>query len=164
LPGIDPDYVTFELGSGWNRMTRNHQNPKRGHNPMTKQRRLPTVIALCAAAALMIGVLASPAQAALKHLDGTVAAKNAAAKTFRITTQSGRSVSFKVNSRTEFERIAGGFSGLAKGLAIEVDYVQTANGNVAKQVETQGGGGGDDNGGDDDGSHGGGNDDGPNHT
>lgn len=136
---------------------------------MTRQRKLPTVIALCAAAALMIGVLASPAQAALKHLDGTVAAKNGAAKTFRITTQGGRSVSFKVTGNTEFERIAGGFSGLQKGLAIEVDYVKTANGNIARQVETQGGGGGDDDsGGDDNGgrddSGGGGNDDGPNHT
>lgn len=130
-----------------------------------KPRKLQALIALCASAALMIGVLAAPAQAAVKHLDGTVAAKNAGAKTFRITTQGGRNVTFKVNSNTEFERISGGFSGLRKGLAIEVDYVTTANGNIARQVETQGGGGGDDNGsGDDNGGHGGGSDDGPNHT
>jgi hypothetical protein len=114
------------------------------------------------AVALTVAVAAAPAQAAVKHLDGTVAAKNAKAKTFQITTQGGRSVRFIVNSRTVFERISGGFSGLRAGAEIEVDFVQAANGKVAKQVEPQGGGGG---GGDDDGGHGGGgDDDGPNHT
>lgn len=110
------------------------------------------------AGALMFGVLASTAGAALKHYDGTVVSKNATAKTFRITTQGGSKLTFKVNGTTVFERIAGGFGGLSKGLAIEVDAVQTKAGLVARKVEPQGSGGG---GG---GGHGGGSDDGPNHT
>jgi hypothetical protein len=122
---------------------------------------LLTVVAIAAAS-----FAAAPAQAALKHFDGTVVSKDSNAKTFRIATQSG-SLRIKVNSGTEFERIAGGFSGLRKGLAIEVDARQTSNGLVAVQVEPQGGnggGGGGDSGGDDHGGSGGGSDDGPNHT
>ncbi len=107
------------------------------------------------AAALIVGVLAVPAQAALRHIDGTVVSKNSDNRTFRITTQGGSQVRIKVNGTTEFERIAG-FGALHKGLKIEVDAQQTSNGLVAKQVEPQGGNGG---GGD---GHGG--DDGPNHT
>lgn len=122
---------------------------------------LLTVVAIAAAA-----LAAAPARAALKHFDGTVVSKDPGAKTFRIATQSG-TLRIKVNAGTEFERIAGGFSGLRKGLAIEVDARQTGNGLVAVQVESQGGNGGggdDDSGGDDHGGHGGGSDDGPNHT
>jgi Domain of unknown function (DUF5666) len=127
---------------------------------MASTKRVASVLAISAiAATLIFGILATAAQAALKHFDGTVAAKNAAAKTFQITTQGGRKLTFKVNGNTEFERIGGGFGGLTKGLQIEVDAVQTKAGLVARQVEPQGGGGGDDNGG-----GGGGNDDGPNHT
>lgn len=127
---------------------------------MRSRKRVASILAISAVAgALMLGVLATAAQAALKHFDGTVLSKNAAAKTFRISTQSGAKT-FKVNASTEFERIAGGFSGLHKGLAIEVDAVQSSTGLVAKQVEPQGGNGG---AGDDSGGHGG-NDDGPNHT
>lgn len=113
------------------------------------------------AAALMVGVLAAPASAALRHIDGTVVSKNSDSRTFKMSTQSG-TVRIKVNSTTKFERIAG-FGALRKGLAIEVDAAQTNNGLVAKQIETQGGGGGgsDDGGGDD---HGASSDDGPNHT
>jgi hypothetical protein len=115
------------------------------------------------AGASMLGVLASPAQAALRHVDGTVLSKNAGAKTFRITTQGGSQIRVKVNAGTVFERIAGGFGGLRKGMQIEVDGVQTSNGLLARKVEPQGGrgGGGGDHGG---GSGGGGSDDGPNHT
>jgi phage baseplate assembly protein gpV len=128
---------------------------------MRSRKRVASTLAISAiAGALMLGVLATAAQAAVKHFDGTVLSKNAAAKTFRISTQSGAKT-FKVNASTEFERIAGGFGGLHKGLAIEVDAVQSSTGLVAKQVEPQGGNGG---GGGDSGGHGGGNDDGPNHT
>lgn len=124
-------------------------------------------VALLAIAALAVASFAAaPAQAALKHFDGTVVSKDAKAKTFRISTQSG-TLRIKVNSGTEFERIAGGFGGLRKGLAIEVDARQTSKGLVAIQVEPRGGnggGGGDDSGGDDHGGHGGGSDDGPGHT
>jgi len=126
-----------------------------------------TLIATTAlAAALMVGVLATPASAALRHIDGTVVSKNSDNRTFKMSTQSG-TIRIKVNSATKFERLSG-FGALRKGLAIEVDAAQTSNGLVAKQIETQGGGGSgggsDDSGGDDHGGSGGGSDDGPNHT
>lgn len=112
------------------------------------------------AAALMVGVLAAPASAALRHIDGTVVSKNSDNRTFKMSTQSG-TIRIKVNSTTKFERIAG-FGALRKGLAIEVDAAKTSSGLVAKQIEPQGGGGG--GGSDDSGGSGGGSDDGPNHT
>lgn len=122
-----------------------------------------TLIATAAlAAALMVAVLATPASAALRHVDGTVVSKNSDNRTFKLSTQSG-TIQIKVNSTTKFERLAG-FGALRKGLAIEVDYVKTSSGRVAKQIETQGGGGGSGGGGDDHGGSGGGSDDGPNHT
>jgi len=123
-----------------------------------------TIAAL--AAALAVGVLAAPAQAALRHIDGTVLSKDSDSRSFRITTESGNRLRIKVNGATEFERIAG-FGALHKGMRIEVDAARTDSGLLAKQVEPQGGnggGGGDDSGGDDHGSGGGGADDGPNHT
>ncbi len=121
--------------------------------------------------ALMLAASALPAQAALRHIDGTVVSKNADNHSFRIKTQSGSQVGIKVTSTTKFQRIAGGFGGLQKGLAVEVEAKSTSSGLVATQVETRGGGGGgggaDDNGGDNHGGGGGGGggaDDGPNHT
>jgi hypothetical protein len=124
------------------------------------------MVASALAATMMLAAIAIPAQAALRHIDGTVVSKNADSNSFRIRTQSGSQVRIKVTSGTRFQRIAGGFSGLHKGLAVEVDAKSTSNGLVATQVETRGGGGGgaDDNGGDNHGGGGGGSDDGPNHT
>lgn len=116
---------------------------------------LKRVSLLIATAALMLGAVALPAQAALRHIDGTVASKNASNHTFRLTTQSGNTVRIKVNSSTKYQRLAG-FGALHKGLRIEVEAKTTSNGLVATHVETRQGGGG--NGG------GGGGDDGPNHT
>ncbi|MDX6635370.1 MAG: hypothetical protein QOF06_1573 [Solirubrobacterales bacterium] len=131
------------------------------------RRRAGLFATLVLAGALTVGLIAAPAQAALRHIDGTVVSKNSDNRTFRISTQSGKQIRIKVNGTTEFERIAG-FGALHKGMRIEVDAQTTANGLVAKQVEPQGGngggGGGDDSGGDDHGSGGGGADDGPNHT
>lgn len=131
------------------------------------RRRAAPLITVALAAALAIGLIAAPAQAALRHIDGTVVSKNSDNRTFRITTQGGSQVRIKVSGTTEFERIAG-FGALQKGMKIEVDAQQTSNGLVAKQVEPQGGngggGGGDDSDGDDHGSGGHGADDGPNHT
>lgn len=118
------------------------------------------------AGVLAIGLLAAPAQAALRHIDGTVVSKNSDNRTFKLRTQNGNTVRVKVNGTTKFERIAG-FSALRKGMRIEVDAQTTSGGLLAKQVEPQGGNGGggsDDSGGDDHGSGGGGADDGPNHT
>jgi hypothetical protein len=99
---------------------------------------------------------ATQAQAALKHFDGTVVSKNSDARTFRIKTESGNRVRFHVNGDTKFERIPGGFSGLDRGLRVEVDAKRTNHGRLAKLVEKHRSGGG--------GHHRGGADDGPNHT
>jgi uncharacterized membrane protein YgcG len=130
-----------------------------------RRKRTSTLLATAILAATMtLGVVAFPAQAALRHIDGTVVSKNAANRTFRIATQGGNRVRIRVNSATRFERIAGGFGGLHAGLQVEVDARTSDNGLVATQVEARraGSGGSDDGGGDDHG--GGGNDDGPNHT
>jgi hypothetical protein len=113
------------------------------------------LVATALAGVMVIGVIASPAEAAVRHLDGTVLSKNANAKTFRITTQGGSRVTVRVNANTRFQRIAGGFSGLRKGLRIEVEARATSGGLLATQVEPKESGGG--------GGHGGGEDDGPNH-
>jgi hypothetical protein len=129
-------------------------------------RRAALFTTLVLAGALTVGLGATPAQAALRHIDGTVVSKNSDSRTFRISTQSGTKVRIKVNGTTEFERIAG-FGALHKGMRIEVDAQTTPTGLLAKQIEPQGGNGGggdDDSGGDDHGSGGGGADDGPNHT
>lgn len=124
------------------------------------RKRAALVTTMTIAAALAIGLLAAPAQAALRHVDGTVLSKNSDSRTFKIRTQNGNRLQIRVSGTTEFERIAG-FGALRNGMRIEVDYLRTDSGLLAKQVEPQGGGGGDDGGG---GGHGGGNDDGPNHT
>src|SRR3954469_7255060 len=125
-------------------------------------KRIPSVLVTAAlAATLTLGVLVLPAQAALRHIDGTVLSKNAGNKTFRITTQSGSQIRIRVNSSTQFQRIAGGFGGLHKGLRIEVEAKTTSNGLLATHVETRQGGGGNGGGGggggaDDNGGGGGG--------
>jgi hypothetical protein len=114
-------------------------------------KRIASVLAAAAlAATLTLGVLVLPAQAAVRHIDGTVLSKNAGNRTFRITTQNGNQVRIRVNSSTQFQRIAGGFGGLHKGLRIEVEATTSSNGLLATHVETRQGGGGAD--------------DGPNHT
>jgi len=118
-------------------------------------------------AALALAAVALPAQAAVRHIDGTVGSKNGDKNSFRVNTQNGNIIRIKVTSSTRFERLAG-FGALHQGLAVEVDAKSTSNGLVATQVEprggSSGGGGADDAGGDDHGGGGGGADDGPNHT
>jgi hypothetical protein len=114
------------------------------------------LIATALAGTMLIGVLATPAEAAVRHLDGTVLSKNGNAKTFRITTQGGSQVTVRVNANTRFQRIAGGFSGLRKGLRIEVEARTTGSGLLATHVEPKESGSGG-------GGHGGGENDGPNH-
>src|SRR4051794_40135489 len=119
--------------------------------------------------ALGVVVFAGGAQAAVRHFDATVLSKSSAAKAVQVRTESGAKLTFKVNSRTKFERIAGGFSGLTKGLAVEIDANNASGDWDATQIEAASdNSGGDDSGGDDygndDGGHHGGHDDGPNHT
>jgi hypothetical protein len=115
------------------------------------RRRAAPLATVVLAAALALGLVAAPAQAALRHIDGTVVSKNSADRSFRVTTQSGSQIRIKVNGTTTFERIAG-FGALRKGMKIQVEAQQTSSGLVAKKVEQGGNGGG------------GGADDGPNHT
>jgi hypothetical protein len=117
------------------------------------------ISAVCAA--LGVVVFAAGAQAAVRHFDATVVSKSGTAKTVQVRTESGAKLTFKVTARTKFERIAGGFSGLAKGLAVEIDADNPSGQWVATQIESGSSGG--NRGGSDD-SGGGGHDDGPNHT
>ena len=105
--------------------------------------------------ALMFSLFATTAQAALRHLDGTILSKNVSAKTFQISTQNGKQFRIKINANTVFQRITGGFAGLHKGMRVEVEAKQTNNGLLAKHVEPKESGGG--------GGGGGGSDDPPNH-
>ena len=107
------------------------------------------------AGALMFSLFATTAQAALKHLDGTILSKNVSAKTFQISTENGKQFRIKVNAKTVFQRITGGFAGLHKSMRVEVEAKQTANGLLAKHVEPKESGGS--------GGGGGGSDDPPNH-
>ena len=107
-------------------------------------KRIPvvTLTVIVLVAALFSALAVSQAQAALGHFDGTVLSKNSDSRTFRIETEHGRNVKFHVNRSTEFERIPGGFSGLHRGLRVEVDAKRTDNGLLARQVERHRSGGG----------------------
>lgn len=121
------------------------------------QKRVYVLLASAALAATMVlAVLALPAQAALRHLDGTVVGKDDTTHSFRLKTQSGNRVRIRVNGDTVFQRISG-FKGIRAGMAIEVDAASTGKGLLAKHVEPREGSGGG-------GRGGGGADDGPNHA
>lgn len=125
----------------------------------TITRRPALVLAVALAVAALFGAMAvSQAQAALRHFDGTVVSKNSDKRTFRIRKEHGGHARFHVNMATEFQRIPGGFSGLHRGLRVEVNAKRTDHGLLAKHVEKhrRGGGGG--------GGGRGGADDRPNHT
>jgi hypothetical protein len=124
-------------------------------------KRISLLTAAALAATLVLAVAALPAQAALRHMDATVLSKNAENRTFRVSAENGNRLRIKVGPSTEFERIPGGFSGLHRGLRVEIEARHVANGLIAVQVEPQGGDGGGGSGGD---GSGGGGDDGPNHT
>lgn len=134
------------------------------------RKRVSSIFAIAAVcAALGVVVFASGAQAAVRHFDATVLSKSSAAKTVQVRTESGARMTFKVTARTKFERIGGGFSGLSRGLAVEIDANNASGQWVATQIEADSDNSGgddssDDHGGDDHGGHGGGHDDGPNHT
>jgi hypothetical protein len=103
------------------------------------------LVAAALTATAIFGVLATQAQGAVRHIDGTVVSKNAGARSFKLKTQSGNRVTIRVNSATVFDRI-GGFGGLHAGMAIEVNATRTASGLLAKHIEphVSGGGGADD--------------------
>jgi hypothetical protein len=108
----------------------------------TRQRRkrmrtsMRTLSALAAAAVLAAGG-AGVAEAALVEHDGPVLSKESdGQRSFRIEDdESGRAVRFRVNARTQFERIPGGFSGLKRGMVVSVDAKRTDRGLLARFVE-----------------------------
>jgi uncharacterized membrane protein YgcG len=120
------------------------------------------VAVLFVATALVFAILAAPAGAAVRHIDGTVVSKNAKDRSFQISTQSGN-VRIRISPTTVFDRLAG-FGALHKGLEIEVDAKQSNSGLVATKIEPRSNGGGGENSGGGGNHGGGGNDDGPNHT
>jgi hypothetical protein len=129
-----------------------------------RKKRVSSMFAVAAVgAALAMVVSATGAQAAVRHLDATVISKDTSTKTVQVRTQSGAKLAVKVTSRTKFDRIAGGFAGLSKGMAIEIEANNASGDWVAVKIEPRSGGGGG-GGADDSGGHGGGHDDGPNHT
>ena len=87
-------------------------------------------------AAVFAALVASDAQAAVRHFDGKVLSKNNAAHTFRIRTENGNRIRFRVN----------GCSGLERGLRVEVDAKRTNQGLLAMLVEKRRRGGGEDGG------------------
>ena len=106
------------------------------------------------AAGLLVAAVAAPAQAALKHYDGTVLGSGQ--DSFRIKTESGRKLKFEVDGRTDFERIPGGLAGLNRGARIEVAAKAAGGALIARKVEPRGGNGGGGGGaGDNGGGHGG---------
>ena len=92
------------------------------------------------AAGLLVAAVAAPAQAALKHYDGTVLGSGQ--DSFRIKTESGRKLKFEVDGRTDFERIPGGLAGLNRGARIEVAAKAAGGSLFARMVGPGGGRGG----------------------
>jgi len=124
------------------------------------RKRVSSIVVIGAVCAVLgASLFAVGAQAAVRHFDATVVSKNPTVKTVQVRTESGATLTFKVTARTKFERIGGGFSGLTKGLAIEIDADNSSGQWVAAQIESESSGG---NGGG--GDSGGGHGDGPNHT
>jgi hypothetical protein len=113
------------------------RNPK-GAAMTTTIRRVTagTLAVALAALTLVAAIAASTSQAAAaRHFDARILSKNASAKTFKGNTEHRGVVKFHVNGSTEFERIKGGFSGLKKGMRVEIDAKHTKSGWVAREVE-----------------------------
>jgi hypothetical protein len=99
---------------------------------------------------LIIAVLATAALAALtgpaasgavtRHFDATVISRSADSRTFKANVEHRGVMRFKVTRGTRFERVAG-FSGLTRGLALEVVAKRTNGRWVAIAVERPGRGG-----------------------
>lgn len=95
---------------------------------------IATLVAALAAAAVPVAQASPDDAVANRHFDGRVTSVNQDPKRFEIRTETGSQVSFRVTSRTRFERIAG-FPGLSRGPHVEVKAKRGANGWIARQVE-----------------------------
>jgi hypothetical protein len=85
---------------------------------MTKEKRAPALLVTgLLTAVFLLGVLATQAQAALRHLDGTVLSKNAGNRTLRIRTESGNRIRIMVNANTRFVETRQGGGGGGGGSA-----------------------------------------------
>jgi hypothetical protein len=93
------------------------------------------VVGLALVAALAAIAAGASEAAVMRHFDGRALSKDRQAKTFRADIEQRGAMRFHVSRRTEFERIPGGFSGLERGMRIEVDAKRTNHGWVARQVE-----------------------------
>ena len=103
----------------------------------SRKRATSAVLAVAAAAVLVPAGGAAQANAALVDHDGQVLSKESkGTNSFRIKDdETGEKFRFRVDSKTRFERISGGFSGLERGMTISVDGHSEGNALVADAVE-----------------------------
>jgi hypothetical protein len=98
------------------------------------------ILILTVLAALALPAAASAAT--VRQFEGTVVSVNRDNGTFRLHDSERGTVRIRVTSRTRFERIAGGFSGLKAGMQRIESTVRRSGGRwVASEVERSGGGG-----------------------
>jgi Domain of unknown function (DUF5666) len=105
---------------------------------MTIKRTISTAVAAAFTAVALTatpGPAAAKSSAGLTNFHGTVTSVSKSTKTFRVKRANGTSLTFRVTSATVFQRISGGFSGLAKGRAIEVKAKKVDGRWSARKVE-----------------------------
>ena len=95
------------------------------------------VAALAVAAVPVAQAAQGETAAASRHFEGRVTSVDRERHTFRIRSESGSRVRFRVTSRTRFERVSG-FSGLRRGSAVEVTARRADGRWVARKIERQG--------------------------
>jgi hypothetical protein len=100
----------------------------------TKRAPLLALAISLAAIALMGATLATQALAAT-HFDAKVLSKDSQSKTFRADTQNHGIIRFHTNAGTEYERIRGGFSGIERGMRLEVTAKRSSGHWLALVVE-----------------------------
>jgi hypothetical protein len=102
----------------------------------TQAKRAPFVaLAISLAAIALIGAALAAQALAATHFDGKILSKDAQSKTFRADTENRGTVRFHTNAGTEYERIKGGFSGLERGMKVEVTAKRSSGHWLATIVE-----------------------------
>jgi hypothetical protein len=92
-------------------------------------------LAISLAAIALMGALGATEALAATHFDGKVLSKDAQSKTFRADTENRGTVRFHTNAGTDYERIKGGFSGLERGMKVEVTAKRSSGHWLATVVE-----------------------------
>jgi hypothetical protein len=95
---------------------------------------------------------AKSSSAGLTNFHGTVSSVSTSARTLRINRTSGTTLTFRITSATEFERLSG-LSSLTKGKSIEVKARKVNGRWTARKIEPLAGGTDDNGGGSDDGAN-----------